>query len=178
VVEFVETLDRLIRSSRERVGLTQQELATELKTTVSRISRLERGVEVISLQKAARIAKFLQLDVRAVVTSLLQSLVARDGLGFAVRLAVPPGKRRARTGEEIARLRYAAGLSVRDVARRAKMLPSRVAKVENDGELVLHVGTAARFADALGVERALLVELALQDYTDKHMAGVYRVKVK
>jgi transcriptional regulator with XRE-family HTH domain len=174
----VDTLDQVIRAAREQRGITQQELAQALRTTVSRVSRLERGVEVIAVPKAARLAKCLQIDVKSVVTALLQSLIARDGVAAAVRLNIPAGKRRVRAGEEIARLRYAAGLSVRELARRADMLPSRVAKVENDGDLVLHVGTAARFADALGETRSALVELALQDLLDKHIPGHYRVKVR
>ncbi len=68
-------------------------------------------------------------------------------------------------------------VSVRQLAKEAGMLPSRVAKVENDEALVLQPVTAARFADALGVPQPTIVELALQDLLIKHKLGEHRVKL-
>lgn len=175
---MTETLDALVRRTREARGLTQHDVAQATRTTVSRISRIERGSELLGFPKSARLAKCLKLDHKRVISAILQSLVARAELDYRVRLLASGKKKRPRAGEEVARLRYAAELSVRQLAKLAGMLPSRVAKVENDPILVLQPATAARFADALGVERPDLVELALQDLLSKHKLGQYRVKLK
>jgi transcriptional regulator with XRE-family HTH domain len=173
-----ETLDTLLRKSREVRGLTQLEVAQATRTTVSRISRIERGSELLGFPKSTKLAKYLNLEHKRVIGAILQSLVARAELALEVKLSPGSTKKRPRAGEEVARLRYAAGFSVRQLAKLAGMLPSRVAKVENDGELVLQPATAARFADALGADRADLVELALQDLLSKHKLTQYRVKLK
>ncbi len=173
---MTEPLDTLLRKSRQSQGLTQHDVAKATRTTVSRISRIERGSELLGFPKSSRLAKCLKLDHKRVVASILKSLLERAELDHDVRL-LKPGKRRNRAGEEVARLRYAQGTSVRQLAKTAGMLPSRVAKVENDPALVLQPATAARFADALGVKRTALVELALQDLLSKHRLNQYRVKV-
>jgi transcriptional regulator with XRE-family HTH domain len=173
-----ETLDTLVRRTREERGFTQLDLAQATRTTVSRISRIERGSELLGFPKSTKLAKCLNLDHKRVITAILQSLVSRAELKLEVKLAAGVKKKRPRAGEEVARLRYAAGYSVRELAKMAGMLPSRVAKVENDGELVLQPSTAARFAEALGVAKSELVELALQDLLIKHKLSQYRVKVK
>lgn len=173
---MTESLDTLLRKCRQNQGLTQFDVAKATRTTVSRISRIERGSELLGFPKSSRLAKCLKLDHKRVIESILKSLLDRADLNHDVRL-LKAGKRRARAGEEVARLRYAQGSSVRQLAKVAGMLPSRVAKVENDEALVLQPATAARFADALGVKRTMLVELALQDLLTKHKLGQYRVKV-
>lgn len=172
-----ETLDKLVRKTREAQGLTQYDVAQATKTTVSRVSRIERGSELLGFPKSSKLAKCLKLDHKRVVTAILQSLVARAGLNYTVKLSPATKKDRPRAGEEIARLRYAAGVSVRQLAKQAGMLPSRVAKVENDPSLVLQPVTAARFADALGVSQPAIVELALQDLLNKHKLSEHRVKL-
>lgn len=175
---MAETLDKLVRKTREAHGLTQYDVAQATRTTVSRVSRIERGSELLGFPKSAKLAKCLKLDHKRVVTAILQSLVTRAGLDYVVKLMPGSKKKRPRAGEEVARLRYAAGVSVRQLAKQAGMLPSRVAKVENDETLVLQPITAARFADALGVEQPAVVELALQDLLIKHKLGQHRVKLK
>lgn len=174
---MTDTLDTLVRRIRDKRGLTQHDVAVATKTTVSRISRIERASELLGFSKSARLAKCLQIDQKQIVAAILQSLMARAELDYEVKL-IKAGKKRPRAGEEIARLRYAQGVSVRQLARTAGMLPSRVAKVENDQALVLQPGTAARFADALGVTQESLIELALQDLLAKHKLSQHRVKVK
>jgi transcriptional regulator with XRE-family HTH domain len=173
-----ETLDELVRKTREACGFTQSAVAQATRTTVSRISRIERGSELLGFPKSVKLAKCLNLEHKRVVTAMLQSLLERAGLTMKVQLATGVHKRRPRAGEEVARLRYAAGYSVRQLAQLAGMLPSRIAKVENDGDLVLLPATAARFADAMGASRVELVELALQDLLVKHSLGHYRVRVR
>jgi transcriptional regulator with XRE-family HTH domain len=175
-VHVTDSLDNLLRNSRQHKGLTQYDVAKATRTTVSRISRIERGSELLGFPKSARLAKCLNLDHKQVIASILKSLLVRAELDHDVRL-VKPSRKRPRAGEEVARLRYDQGVSVRQLAKSAGMLPSRVAKVENDAELVLQPGTAARFADALGVDRTELVELALQDLLSKHRLNQFRVKV-
>lgn len=173
-----ETLDKLVRKTREAQGLTQYDVAQATKTTVSRVSRIERGSELLGFPKSSKLAKCLKLEHKRVVTAILQSLVERAGLTYTVKLSPTTKKKdRPRAGAEIARLRYASGVSVRQLAKEAGMLPSRVAKVENDEALVLQPVTAARFADALGVPQPTIVELALQDLLIKHKLGDHRVKL-
>lgn len=174
---MTESLDTLLRKSRTNQGLTQYDVAKATRTTVSRISRIERGSELLGFPKSQRLAKCLGVDHRQIVASILKSLLVRANLKLDVKLTNGSSGKRSRAGEEVARLRYSQGTSVRQLAKSAGMLPSRVAKVENDAALVLQPATAARFADALGVRRAALVELALQDLLSKHKLNQYRVKV-
>lgn len=175
--QVTDTLDQLVRRTRLSRGLTQLEVAQATRTTVSRISRIERGSELLGFPKSARLAKCLKIEHKPVLASILRSLLVRGELSYQVSL-LKAGKKRPRAGEEIARLRYEQGVSVRQLAKIAGMLPSRVAKVENDTKLVLQPATAARFADALGVSQPSLIELALQDLLAKHRVGQFRVKVK
>lgn len=156
--------------------MTQDELAKATRTTVSRISRIERASELLGFSKAPRLARALQLEHRVVVTAILQSLLQRAGLRFDVALHRHGKRKHPRAGEEVARLRYQKGVSVRQLASKAGMLPSRVAKVENDPALVLQPGTAVRFATALGASKADLTRLALQDLLHKH--GVQKLEVR
>ena len=174
---MTDTLDVLVRRTRESRGLTQFDLSQATRTTVSRISRIERGSELLGFPKSARLSKCLNIAHKTVLASILQSLIARADLGFEVKL-LKGGKKRPRAGAEVARLRYEQGISVRQLAKIAGMLPSRVAKVENDQNLVLQPTTAARFAEALGVTQESMIELALQDLLSKHRITQYRVKVK
>lgn len=172
---MTNTLDKLIRQARIERGLTQDELAKATKTTVSRISRIERGSELLGFPKSALLARALKLEHRQVVAAILKSLVRRSGLKYDVKLEPSSRRREPRAGEEVARLRYAKGVSVRQLASKAGMLPSRVAKVENDRELVLQPHTAVRFATALGASKVTLAELALQDLLHKHRLGKLKV---
>jgi transcriptional regulator with XRE-family HTH domain len=173
----MNTLDKLVRRARVRQGMTQDELAKATRTTVSRISRIERASELLGFSKATRLARALNLEHRVVITAILQSLLQRAGLRFDVALHPNGSKRKhPRAGEEVARLRYQKGVSVRQLASKAGMLPSRVAKVENDRALVLQPSTAVRFATALGASKADLTRLALQDLLHKH--GVQKLEVR
>lgn len=170
--------DTLTRRTRDTLGLSQSALARSVKTTVSRVSRVERGTELFGFAKTARLAQCLKLDHKKVVASVLQSLVDRAELNCEVKLTAGASKKRPRVGEEIARLRYSKGVTVRGLAKVSGFLPSRIAKVENDADLVLQPATAARFAEALGATQESLIELALQDLLAKHRLSQFRVKVK
>jgi transcriptional regulator with XRE-family HTH domain len=175
----METLDKLVRHARARQGLTQDELARATGTTVSRISRIERASELLGFPKAPKLAKALGLEHRTVVAAILQSLVQRAGLRYDVALHQNGVSRKLpRAGQEVARLRYKKGVSVRQLASKAGMLPSRMAKVENDPELVLQPHTAVRFATALGASKVDLTRLALQDLLQKHRLGKLEVRLR
>jgi transcriptional regulator with XRE-family HTH domain len=176
---MTDTLDKLVRTARARQGLTQDELAKATGTTVSRISRIERASELLGFSKSQRLARALGLEHRVVVAAILRSLLQRAGLKYDVLLHQNgQTRRRPRAGAEVARLRYAKGVSVRQLASKAGMLPSRVAKVENDPALVLQPHTAVRFATALGASKVGLAQLALQDLLQRHRLGKLEVKLR
>lgn len=175
---MTETLDKLVKRARGDLAMTQEELARATNTTVSRISRIERGSELFGFPKSARLAKALKLDHSRVVAAILRSLVLRAGLKYDVSLKKGAAKRGPRVGEEVARLRYARGVSVRQLASKSGMLPSRIAKVENDPMLVLQPHTAVRFAEALGASKVDLAQLALQDLLYRHRLGALRVRLR
>ena len=95
------TLDKLIRQARLERGLTQDELAKATKTTVSRISRIERGSELLGFPKSALLARALKLEHREVVAAILKSLVRRSGLKYDVKLEASSRRREPRAGEEV-----------------------------------------------------------------------------
>lgn len=67
-VELVEDFGRLIREARERMGLTQEELASQLNERATIIKKIESGEFRPSIDLAKRIERILK--IRIVVPSV------------------------------------------------------------------------------------------------------------
>ncbi len=53
--DYLARIGALIRDARQHSGLTQSELATELKTSQNAVSRIEKGQQNLTLDMLARI---------------------------------------------------------------------------------------------------------------------------
>ena len=67
--DYLARIGALIRDARQHSGLTQAELATELKTSQSAINRIEKGQQNLTLDMLARIGSALDSELVSVGTS-------------------------------------------------------------------------------------------------------------
>ncbi|MCF8884168.1 MAG: helix-turn-helix domain-containing protein [Nitrososphaerota archaeon] len=71
-IEYVEDFGRLIRDAREKMGLTQEELANQLNERVTIIKKIEAGEFKPSIELARRIEKLLKIKI--IVPSIEEDL--------------------------------------------------------------------------------------------------------
>ncbi len=67
--DYLARIGVLIRDARQHSGLTQSELATELKTSQSAVNRIEKGQQNLTLDMLARIGAALDSELVTVGTS-------------------------------------------------------------------------------------------------------------
>ena len=67
--DYLARIGVLIRDARQHSGLTQAELATELKTSQSAVNRIEKGQQNLTLDMLARIGAALDSELVTVGTS-------------------------------------------------------------------------------------------------------------
>src|SRR5215218_2780248 len=67
--DYLSRIGALIRDARQHSGLTQAELATELKTSQSAVNRIEKGQQNLTLDMLARIGSALDSELVTVGTS-------------------------------------------------------------------------------------------------------------
>jgi UDP-N-acetylglucosamine 1-carboxyvinyltransferase len=67
--DYLSRIGALIRDARQHSGMTQAELATELKTSQSAINRIEKGQQNLTLDMLARIGSALDSELVSVGTS-------------------------------------------------------------------------------------------------------------
>ncbi len=67
--DYLSRIGVLIRDARQHSGLTQAELATELKTSQSAVNRIEKGQQNLTLDMLARIGAALDSELVTVGTS-------------------------------------------------------------------------------------------------------------
>ena len=67
--DYLSRIGALIRDARQHSGLTQAELATELKTSQSAVNRIEKGQQNLTLDMLARIGSALDSVLVTVGTS-------------------------------------------------------------------------------------------------------------
>ncbi|MET0821264.1 MAG: UDP-N-acetylglucosamine 1-carboxyvinyltransferase [Aeromicrobium sp.] len=67
--DYLSRIGTLIRDARQHSGMTQAELATELRTSQSAINRIEKGQQNLTLDMLARIGSALDSELVSVGTS-------------------------------------------------------------------------------------------------------------
>jgi UDP-N-acetylglucosamine 1-carboxyvinyltransferase len=67
--DYLARIGTLIRDARQHSGLTQAQLATELKTSQSAVNRIEQGQQNLTLEMLARIGSALDSELVSVGTS-------------------------------------------------------------------------------------------------------------
>ncbi|MCS7135694.1 MAG: multiprotein-bridging factor 1 family protein [Nitrososphaerota archaeon] len=62
-IDYVEGFHVRIRNARERMGLSQEELAAQLNEKVTLIKKIEQGEVKPSIELARRLEKFLKIQI-------------------------------------------------------------------------------------------------------------------
>jgi transcriptional regulator with XRE-family HTH domain len=171
---YANLISSTLRAARQSAGLNQRQLAELVRTHPTRISRIEAGGEMLGLEKTKQFASVLQSEHRLFAQSVLQSLLAQRGVMYCVKLR--RGVRDVNIGAEVKKLRLEQKLSLRDVAAELDVAPPRVAEIER-GHKLLQPDTAVAVAEVLGVDPAIVLELALQDTVNRQCGLGFRVQL-
>ncbi|MEO6471582.1 MAG: helix-turn-helix domain-containing protein, partial [Aeromicrobium sp.] len=67
--DYLKRIGSLIRDARQHSGLTQAQLATELRTSQSAVNRIEKGLQNLTLDMLARIGAALDSELVSVGTT-------------------------------------------------------------------------------------------------------------
>jgi transcriptional regulator with XRE-family HTH domain len=81
------TFARLLRSTRTRDDLTQNEMAKKLKISVSHLSDLENERKYVSVARAAEFARRMKEPIELFVTYALRDQIRLAGLDFEVKIS-------------------------------------------------------------------------------------------
>src|SRR5919112_2309430 len=90
--DYLARIGTLIRDARQHSGLTQAQLATELKTSQSAVNRIEQGQQNLTLEMLARIGSALDSELVSVGTSGPSHLRVRGGTTLSGRIDVKSSK--------------------------------------------------------------------------------------
>ena len=77
--DYLARIGTLIRDARQHSGLTQSELATQLRTSQSAVNRIEKGQQNLTLEMIARIGTALDSEIVSVGTSGPSHLRVKGG---------------------------------------------------------------------------------------------------
>lgn len=165
-----------MREARSTAGVTQAEIASTLGTTVSRVSRVERGAELFSLERVMQLAKLLQVPLERALAATLQDLLERDELAYEVEVSKKAVAKVA-VGAALRELRESKGVGLRAFADLYQSAPSRIVKMETS-EVLLRPISVWYYADALGVDPKPLVSLVLQDLLQRECGKKFHVALK
>jgi transcriptional regulator with XRE-family HTH domain len=165
----------VIREARERVGLTQNDLALLINTSHYRISTWEREVEGIGLERTGALANALRLPPAKLVAGVLQYRLDNAQIDYTV--AVRSQKvDEVNTGATLKQMRLAKGTPLRELARQLLVAPPRVVAIER-GDKLLKPETAWWYAEALGIDPKEPVRIALQEAVQRHCGSGYKVVI-
>ena len=90
--DYLFRIGTLIRDARQHSGLTQTELATELRTSQSAVNRIEKGQQNLTLEMLARIGSALDSEIVSVGTSGPSHLRVRGGTTLSGSIDVKSSK--------------------------------------------------------------------------------------
>ena len=90
--DYLARIGTLIRDARQHSGLTQAQLATELKTSQSAVNRIEQGQQNLTLEMLARIGSALDSELVSVGTSGPSHLRVRGGTTLSGSIDVKSSK--------------------------------------------------------------------------------------
>ena len=80
------SLGELLRKAREGRGLSQTDLANQLGVSKQHLSVVEKGISMISLSKAAEIAKALNLSVESLAVATFNDHIREAGICLSSKL--------------------------------------------------------------------------------------------
>lgn len=172
----MRNLGNLMREARSAAGVTQAEIASTLGTTVSRVSRVERGAELFSLERVMQLAKLLRVPLERALAATLQDLLERDELDYDVDVA-KKATQKVQVGQALRELRESKGVGLRAFAELYQSAPSRIVKMETS-DVLLRPISVWYYADALGVDPKPLVRMVLQDLLQRECGKKYSVALK
>ncbi|TXL63081.1 UDP-N-acetylglucosamine 1-carboxyvinyltransferase [Aeromicrobium terrae] len=169
--DYLARIGALIRDARQHSGLTQAQLATELRTSQSAVNRIEQGQQNLTLDMLARIGSALDSELVSVGTSGPSHLRVRGGTTLSGAIDVKSSKNAgvallcaSLLNEGTTVLRKVA--RIEEVNRLLEVLESIGVKVrwlneENDLELVVprDLDLAAMDADAARRTRSIIMFL-------------------
>lgn len=90
--DYLARIGTLIRDARQHSGLTQTELATELRTSQSAVNRIEKGQQNLTLEMIARIGTALDSEIVSVGTSGPSHLRVKGGTRLSGSIDVKSSK--------------------------------------------------------------------------------------
>ncbi|WP_286690256.1 UDP-N-acetylglucosamine 1-carboxyvinyltransferase [Aeromicrobium sp. REDSEA-S38_B2] len=90
--DYLARIGTLIRDARQHSGLTQSELATELRTSQSAVNRIEKGQQNLTLEMIARIGTALDSEIVSVGTSGPSHLRVKGGTQLSGAIDVKSSK--------------------------------------------------------------------------------------
>lgn len=165
-----------MREARSAAGVTQAEIASTLGTTVSRVSRVERGAELFSLERVMQLSKLLKVPLERALAATLQDLLERDELEYTVAVA-KKASQKVDVGKALRALRESKGIGLRAFAETYQSAPSRIVKMETS-DVLLRPISVWYYADALGVDHKPLVCMVLQDLLQRECGKKFTVTLK
>ncbi|MCR4511987.1 UDP-N-acetylglucosamine 1-carboxyvinyltransferase [Aeromicrobium sp. 50.2.37] len=90
--DYLARIGTLIRDARQHSGLTQTELATQLRTSQSAVNRIEKGQQNLTLEMIARIGTALDSEIVSVGTSGPSHLRVKGGTRLSGSIDVKSSK--------------------------------------------------------------------------------------
>ncbi|MGI9085419.1 MAG: UDP-N-acetylglucosamine 1-carboxyvinyltransferase [Aeromicrobium sp.] len=90
--DYLARIGTLIRDARQHSGLTQAQLATELKTSQSAVNRIEQGQQNLTLEMLARIGSALDSELVSVGSSGPSHLRVKGGTTLSGSIDVKSSK--------------------------------------------------------------------------------------
>ena len=169
-------LGQMIRTAREKKGLSQNELDKLLGSSHGRVSSWERGAAIMKLDRTTKIADVLSISQAPLVAAALQMMLDQAELDYKV--AVKPGKAKAlNSGAELKKMRLKEGMGLCELARQLEVSAPLVVKFEA-GTQQIKPETAWWYANALGVDHKPAVQVALQGLVQRTCGTNFKVSLK
>lgn len=168
-------LAELIIERRQRLNLSQPELARRSGISRARIGDLERGKGLLGLERTAGLAEALGVQQRVLIELVLQGWLDEAEINYKVKVRskkVPV----VNTGEALKNLRLKSDVSLRAMARALEVSAPRVVELERGRKLITPL-TAWYYADALSEDHKPWVRIALQDAVHRKCGTDLEVKL-
>lgn len=168
-------LAELIIKRRQRLNLSQPELARRSGISRARIGDLERGKGLLGLERTAGLASALGVQQKALIELVLQAWLDEAEIENKVRVR-PKKVKAVNTGAALKKLRLDSGVSLRAMARALGVSAPRVVELERGRKQITPL-TAWYYADALGKDHKKWVQVALQDAVSRKCGNGFEVRL-
>lgn len=165
----------LIISRRQRLNLSQPELARRSGISRARIGDLERGKGLLGLERTEGLASALGVQQKNLIELVLQAWLDEAEIPYKVKIRTKKVKA-ANTGAALKKLRLDSDVSLRAMARALGVSAPRVVELER-GRKQITPTTAWYYADALEQDHKKWVQIALQDAVSRKCGPGFEVKL-